>query len=161
MADRQTLWKVLRHYGIPDKIVRVIQGLYKITKCQVIHNSALSPSFSVQTGVRRGCLLSPLIFSVFIDWIMKTSMTPPRGIQWTLSAKLGDIDFADDFPTIVIFRKRGKYYPSQTGLAFKAVKEDGMSVYKAARVFVHICNLRKPFPVMDLTPFLQGKRRKA
>lgn len=78
------------------KIVRIIQGLYNNTKCQVIHNSSLSPLFNVGTGVRQGCLLSPLIFSLVIDWIMKTSMTPPRGIQWTLSSKLEDLDFADD-----------------------------------------------------------------
>ncbi|XP_060606260.1 MAM and LDL-receptor class A domain-containing protein 1-like [Ruditapes philippinarum] len=41
--------------------------------------------------VRQGCLLSPLIFSVVIDWIMRTSMTPPRGIQWSLTAKLEDL----------------------------------------------------------------------
>ena len=78
MVDRNTLWKVLRHYGLPIKIVNTIQGLYKNTKCQVIHQSALSPSFNVDTGVRQGCLLSPLIFSVVIDWIMRTSMSPPR-----------------------------------------------------------------------------------
>ncbi len=100
MVDRDTLWKVLRHYGIPVKITSIIQGLYKNTKCQVIHNSSLSPSFSVHTGVRQGCLLSPLIFSVVIDWIMKTSMTPPRGIQWSLTAKLEDLDFADDVSLI-------------------------------------------------------------
>ena len=94
--NRNTLWKVLRHYGLPIKIVNIIQGLYKNTKCQVIHQSALSPSFNVDTAVRQGCLLSPLIFSVVIDWIMRTSMSPPRGIQWTLTTKLEDLDFADD-----------------------------------------------------------------
>jgi hypothetical protein len=31
-----------------------------------------------------------------IDWIMKTSMNPPRGILWTITSKLEDLDFADD-----------------------------------------------------------------
>ena len=96
MVDRNTLWKVLRHYGRPFKIVNIIQGLYKNTKCQVIHQSALSPSFNVDTGVRQGCILSPLIFSVVIDWIMRTSMSPPGGIQWSLTTTLEDLDFADD-----------------------------------------------------------------
>ena len=71
MVDRNILWKGLRHYGIPIKIVNIIQGLYKKTKCQVIHQSALSPSFNGDTGVRQGCLFSPPppIFSVVIDWI--------------------------------------------------------------------------------------------
>jgi hypothetical protein len=60
------------------------------------HDSTLSPYFIVHTGVRQGCLLSPLIFLVVIDWIKRTSLTPPRGIQWSLTAKLEDLDFADD-----------------------------------------------------------------
>jgi hypothetical protein len=31
-----------------------------------------------------------------MNWIMKTSMNPPRGIQWTISSNLKDLDFADN-----------------------------------------------------------------
>jgi hypothetical protein len=41
-------------------------------------------------------MLSPIIFTMVIDWIMKTSMDPPKGIQWTLASKLEDIGFADN-----------------------------------------------------------------
>ena len=77
-------------------MVRIIQSLYKDTACQVVHNTNVSDPFTVNTGVRQGCLLSPLIFSLVIDWVMRTSMDPPRGIQWTLMHKLEDLDFADD-----------------------------------------------------------------
>jgi len=60
---------------ITTKLVKIIQALYYNNKCQVIHNSTLSSSFSVHTGVRQGCLLSPLIFSVVNNWIMRISMT--------------------------------------------------------------------------------------
>jgi len=92
MVDWEPLWKVLPNYGIPIKLVKIIQALSYDNKYQVIHNSTLSQSFSVHTGVRQGCLLSPLIFSVVIDWIMRTSTTPPREIQWSLTAKLEDLD---------------------------------------------------------------------
>ena len=87
MVDSVKLWRVLLHYGIPEKIVNIMQSLYDNTKCQVIHNSSLSLSFEVVTGVRQGCMLSPVIFKLVIDWIMKTSMDPPKGIQWTLTSK--------------------------------------------------------------------------
>ena len=39
------------------------------------------------------------------------------------------------FPTIGHVKRKGSYNTAQIGLAYKAVREGGMSVYKAARVF--------------------------
>lgn len=94
--DHQVLWKILRHYGIPQKIINIIQQLYNRFSCQVIHAGTLTEPFTVTTGVRQGCLLSPLFFLMVIDWVSKTSYENPKGIQWTLSTRLEDLDFADD-----------------------------------------------------------------
>ena len=51
----------------------------------------------MKTGVRQGYLLSPFLFLLAIDWIMKTTTTGRNnGIQWTLWTQLDDLDFADD-----------------------------------------------------------------
>nr|KAG5698692.1 hypothetical protein BaRGS_022580 [Batillaria attramentaria] len=64
---------------------------------QIAHAGQLSESFEVKTGVRQGCLLSPFLFLLVIDWIMKTTTTGRKnGIQWTLWTQLDDLDFADD-----------------------------------------------------------------
>ncbi len=96
-VDREVIWKLMNHYGFPRKFIAIIQQMYLDASCQVIHEGKLTEPFSVQTGVRQGCLLSPTIFLMVIDWIMRQSTTGQRtGIQWTLMKQLEDLDFADD-----------------------------------------------------------------
>ena len=64
---------------------------------QVIQEGKLTEPFFIQTGVRQGCLLSPTIFLIVIDWVMRKDTKDRRmGIQWTLTKQLEDLDFADD-----------------------------------------------------------------
>nr|KAG5714565.1 hypothetical protein BaRGS_007011 [Batillaria attramentaria] len=96
-VDREALWKLLRHYGVPGKIISLIQCTYQDMSCRIAHAGQLSESFEVKTGVRQGCLLSPFLFLLVIDWIMKTTTAGRKnGIQWTLWTQLDDLDFADD-----------------------------------------------------------------
>nr|KAG5711574.1 hypothetical protein BaRGS_016756 [Batillaria attramentaria] len=96
-VDREALWKLPRHYGVPGKIISLIQCTYQDMSCRIAHAGQLSESFEVKTGVRQGCLLSPFLFLLVIDWIMKTTTAGRKnGIQWTLWTQLDDLDFADD-----------------------------------------------------------------
>jgi len=95
--DRDTIWRLMQHYGFPPKFIQIIKQLYEDSTCQIIHNGKLTDPFKVKTGVRQGCMLSPTIFLIVIDWIMKrTTMNTSTGIQWTLTKHLEDLDFADD-----------------------------------------------------------------
>ena len=65
--DRDTLWMLLRHYGIPEKFITLIRNTYDVMTCKVTHAGRLTESFQVKTGVRQGCLLSPFMFLEVID----------------------------------------------------------------------------------------------
>ncbi|KAL9970181.1 hypothetical protein ACROYT_G022514 [Oculina patagonica] len=94
---RDTLWNILLAYGCPEKIVSIIKLFYNNFTCSVIHKKKLTDWFSVRSGLRQGCVLSPMLFLVAIDWIMrKTIGNKRRGIRWTLTSLLEDLDFADD-----------------------------------------------------------------
>ncbi len=98
-----TVW-IVHHCGrfydtmaFQKKLVSVIQSLYKSFECRVIHNSELTEPFLVETGVRQGCILSPILFSLVIDWLMRSvTRGKHQGIQWTLTSLLEDLDYADD-----------------------------------------------------------------
>ena len=96
-VDRDILWKLLNHYGVPDKFINLIKNTYEGMTCKVIHEGRLTEGFKVKTGVRQGCLLSPFLFLIVIDWITKRTTEGRRnGIQWTPWIQLDDLDFADD-----------------------------------------------------------------
>nr|KAG5690574.1 hypothetical protein BaRGS_009236 [Batillaria attramentaria] len=96
-VDREVIWKLMSHYGFPPKFVNIIRQLYEDATCKVIHDGKLTEPFTVRTGVRQGCILSPTIFLMVVDWVMRQATDGRRtGIQWTFSKQLEDLDFADD-----------------------------------------------------------------
>ena len=95
--DRATLWKIMRHYGIPQKLVTLVEKMYDGTTCRILNEGQLTDSFEIKTGVKQGCLLSPFLFILALDWLLKEVTRGKRnGIQWTLWNQLDDLDFADD-----------------------------------------------------------------
>ena len=91
------LWKILRYHGIPPKIVNTITMLYSDPQCKVICGSCTTESFPVTTGVKQGCLLSPLPFILAMDWIMReTTADQKQGLGWMLTTVVEDLDYAND-----------------------------------------------------------------
>ncbi|RXN15856.1 endonuclease-reverse transcriptase [Labeo rohita] len=96
------MWKLLRHCGVLKKFISLIKCTYQDVTCKVAHAGQMSDSFEVRTGVRQGCLLSPFLFLLVIDWIMKTTTASRNnGIQWTPWTQLEDLDFADDLALLL------------------------------------------------------------
>ena len=93
---RITLWKIMEAYGIPRKIIGIIRDMYDGFRCTVRHEGSTSDWFLMTSGVRQGCIISLLMFLLCIDWIMRLVTEEPRGIHWTFTSGLEDIDFADD-----------------------------------------------------------------
>ena len=51
--DRPCLWKILRHYGIPNKIVNIIKSMYTGGVGSVMFKGKLSPPFEIKTGLNK------------------------------------------------------------------------------------------------------------
>ena len=87
----------MRSYGIPPKLVRMVQAMYKGSKCAVIDGGGRTDWFDIKSGVRQGCVMSGFLFLLVIDWVMrKTLREGNTEIRWRFIGKLEDLDFADD-----------------------------------------------------------------
>lgn len=72
-VPRNLLWTALsdEHYNIPQKLIRVIRNMYSKCPTKVKCQAQDSNWFNVNTGVRQGDVLSPLLFIIFMDKCMR------------------------------------------------------------------------------------------
>ena len=96
-VHRKTLWKIMESYGIPSKLVRMVNAMYDGSQCAVVEGTGQTDWFDVKSGVKQGCNMSGFLFLLVIDWIMRRTVSGANtGIRWKLWSKLDDLDFADD-----------------------------------------------------------------
>ncbi len=53
--------------GVPEKIVNALQCIYSRVQCCVRLNGISSSYFNVSSGLNQGCLLSPILFNLFVN----------------------------------------------------------------------------------------------
>ena len=87
------------YYGILPKIINVVRAIYRESDCNTRLGANLTQPFNIDTGVRQGCVLSPLLFSLVIDYKMRKLDPKEYGIEIN-NRRLYDLDFADDIALI-------------------------------------------------------------
>jgi hypothetical protein len=73
--NRWALWKVLEHYGVHAKLIALLQDLHVGTQAAVRMDGEVGPWFEVSSGVRQGCVIAPLLFNVFMDFVVKEALS--------------------------------------------------------------------------------------
>lgn len=66
-VDRSALIYKLYNLGVSSKLIRIIEQLYQNTKVAVWSGKEISEWFNTTSGVRQGCLLSPLLFALYLN----------------------------------------------------------------------------------------------
>ena len=97
-VNRNKLFMKLKRIGIQEKMYKIIENMYSEVYSSVKVGSYLTKMFECPTGVRQGCMLSPLLFILFLNELVgKLEQSDPRGIQ--LSPSINEIQmlmYADD-----------------------------------------------------------------
>ena len=68
---RDGLWYKLWDMGVKGRMSHVIKKMYMSSRSAVRLEGEKSDSFNVEQGVAQGCSLSPILFSVFINDLLK------------------------------------------------------------------------------------------
>ena len=67
------LWKILKEMGIPDHLTCLLRNLYAGQEATVRTRHGTTDWFQIGKGVRQGCLLSPCLFNLFEEYIMRNA----------------------------------------------------------------------------------------
>ena len=67
--DQAKIWTHLQSMGLGGRLITLMEAAYKDVKCEVRVGGAMSEAFEVRAGLRQGCVLSPILFSLYIDEI--------------------------------------------------------------------------------------------
>ena len=70
---KDKLWAVLLQYDIDGQLLTAINSLYMSSEVCVRVSSATTKPFRVSVGLRQGCSLSPILFLIYMDIIVKKS----------------------------------------------------------------------------------------
>ena len=66
-------WKILKEMGIPDHLTHLLRNLYKGQKATVRIRQGTTDWFQIGKGVCQGCILSPCLFNLYAEYIMRNA----------------------------------------------------------------------------------------
>lgn len=90
--DRNAIFYKLTEIGFSTKIIKILEALYKNTEAAIWTKDGFTQSFETKSGLKQGCLLSPILFSLFINDFPKCIGS---GLQWE-GKSINCLMFADD-----------------------------------------------------------------
>ncbi len=70
-VDWLAVWEVLRIYGVGGKMISSIKSFYEEASAYVKINGETSEHFEIKVGLRQGCVMSPWLFNIYIDGVMR------------------------------------------------------------------------------------------
>ena len=72
-VEHNKLWKILKEIGTPDRLTCLLRNLYAGQKATVRTGHGTTDWFQIGKGVRQGCLLSPCLFNLYAEYILRNS----------------------------------------------------------------------------------------
>ena len=66
-------WKILKQMGIPNHLTCLLRNLYAGQEATVRTGHGTTDRFQIGKGVRQGCILSPCLFNLYAEYLMRNA----------------------------------------------------------------------------------------
>ena len=96
-VNHNKLWKVLKEMGIPHHLICLLRNLYACPEATVRTGHGTTDWFQIGKGVSQGCILSPCLFNLYAQYIMRNAGVEEAQAGIKIARKnINNLRYADD-----------------------------------------------------------------
>ena len=100
-VNHNKLWKILKEMGIPDHLTCLLRNLYADQEATVRTGHGTTDWFQTGKGVHQGCTLSPCLFNLYAEYIMRNAgLEEAQGGIKIAGRNINNLRYADN-PTLM------------------------------------------------------------
>ena len=94
---RNKLWKILKEMSIPDHLTCLLRNLYAGQEATVRTGHGTANWFQIRKGVCQGCILSPCLFNLYAEYIMRSAGLEEAQAGIRIAGRnINNLRYADD-----------------------------------------------------------------
>ena len=136
IVKHDLLFEILLKAGVPDTEINIIKNLYLQQKATLRYENETSQEITIKRGVRQGFILSPCLFNIYTEYLIREALEDEKGININ-GQNITNIRYADD--TIILAESEQQLQSmidklgatcEQYGMAMNARKTKSMIVEK-------------------------------
>ena len=96
-VDHNKLWKMIKEMEIPDHLTCLLRNLYADQKAAVGTGHEKTDWFQIGKRVRQGCILSPCLFNLYAEYIMRNARLDESQAGIKIARRnINNLKYADD-----------------------------------------------------------------
>ena len=96
-VEHNKLWKILKEMGIPDHVTCLLRNLYAGQEATVRTGDGTTHWFQIGKGVCQGCILSPCLFNLHAEYIMRNAWLEEAQAGIKIAGRnINNLRYADD-----------------------------------------------------------------